>query len=59
MECPTPCPICNEIVELDDMMPFGKRNALCCSQCQCRECDGSGDCGADGCFGARVVEVTE
>lgn len=44
MDCPTPCPICGEIVELDEMMPFGKRDELCCSQCQCKECGGDGDC---------------
>lgn len=45
MECPTPCPICGGIVELDDMLRVPATDYLVCENCFCTECDGYKSCG--------------
>jgi len=50
MECPTPCPVCGEIVDLHDMVSVAG-NQLVCESCVCVECEGSGECGD--CYGSR------
>ncbi len=33
MDMPTPCPLCGEICELNDMYPMPKSKNLCCKEC--------------------------
>lgn len=52
MRCPTPCPDCGEVYELDDLRVERRRGhrtgRLVCSECleeaKCPTCQGEGDC---------------
>lgn len=59
MEMPTPCPVCGEVVELNDMVgiesgrsPEGGGN-LVCENCLCEDCGGLGSCCEDYCLGGE------